>query len=398
MRHHDVVIIGGGPAGSSCGWRLRRAGVDVLILDRQTFPRDKTCAGWVTPQVLTALDFNADEYRRDHVFQPITGFRTGLIGGDEVETRYDEPVSYGIRRCEFDHYLLQRSGVPTRLGQPIRSLEPTTAIGSPKPTPWRRSDDGEAVGLGWMINNELTANLLIGAGGHFCPVARLLGNRREEAASVVTAQEIEFPLEPNNLSKTTVQPDTPELFFCRDLQGYGWCFRKGNYLNIGLGRVAADRLARHVAEFRDFLRQRGKVTCDIPAKFHGHAYQLYEHIVPKLVGDGVLLVGDSAGLAYPQSGEGIRPAVESALMGADIIVQANGNYAAANLEPYRRWILDHFGQPRTKNLTNWLPASWIHSLAARLMTTEWFARRVVLDRWFLHTGDAPPQFAPLNCG
>lgn len=257
---------------------------------------------------------------------------------------------------------------------------------------------GEVASPRWIINGEITTNLLIGAGGHFCPVARLLGNRRDDAASVVTAQEIEFPFQPDDLAKTTVQPDTPELFFCRDLQGYGWCFRKGNYLNIGLGRVEADRLAQHVAEFCDFLRQRGKVTCDLPAKFHGHAYQLYEHIVPKLVGDGVLLIGDSAGLAYPQSGEGIRPAVESALMAADVILQAKGDYTPANLEPYRRWILDHFGQPRTKSITNWLPASWIQSLAARLTKTEWFARRVVLDRWFLHTGDAPPQLAALNPG
>ncbi len=51
MQNCEVLIVGGGPAGSSCAARLIQAGVDVLVIDRKTFPRDKTCAGWVTPQV-----------------------------------------------------------------------------------------------------------------------------------------------------------------------------------------------------------------------------------------------------------------------------------------------------------------------------------------------------------
>ena len=52
MDRCDVLIVGGGPAGSTCAGKLRQAGVDVLVIDKQVFPRDKTCAGWVTPPVL----------------------------------------------------------------------------------------------------------------------------------------------------------------------------------------------------------------------------------------------------------------------------------------------------------------------------------------------------------
>ncbi|MGH8709796.1 MAG: FAD-dependent oxidoreductase, partial [Burkholderiales bacterium] len=45
----DVLIVGGGPAGSTCAWQLVRASFDVLVLDKHTFPRDKVCAGWITP-------------------------------------------------------------------------------------------------------------------------------------------------------------------------------------------------------------------------------------------------------------------------------------------------------------------------------------------------------------
>src|SRR5947209_452583 len=56
MRRCDAVVVGGGPAGSTCAWALRRGGRDVVLIDRAAFPRDKVCAGWVTPAVIGALD------------------------------------------------------------------------------------------------------------------------------------------------------------------------------------------------------------------------------------------------------------------------------------------------------------------------------------------------------
>ena len=110
MDQCDVLIVGGGPAGSSCAWRLRNSGLKVAILDRQRFPRDKVCGGWITPAVLDELAVDPAQYARGRVLQPITGFRTSCIGGPAVETQYGKPISYGIRRYEFDDYLLKRSG------------------------------------------------------------------------------------------------------------------------------------------------------------------------------------------------------------------------------------------------------------------------------------------------
>ena len=55
METCDVLVVGGGPAGSTCAWKLRQAGADVTVIDRATFPRDKVCAGWITPPVINAL-------------------------------------------------------------------------------------------------------------------------------------------------------------------------------------------------------------------------------------------------------------------------------------------------------------------------------------------------------
>ena len=109
MEQCDALIVGGGPAGSTLAWKLGQAGLDVMVMDKKSFPRDKVCAGWITPAVVEALQLDVDDYAGSRTFQPIRRFRTGLIGGDEVETSYDEVVSFGIRRREFDHYLLQRS-------------------------------------------------------------------------------------------------------------------------------------------------------------------------------------------------------------------------------------------------------------------------------------------------
>src|SRR5262245_14891203 len=95
----DCLVVGGGPAGSSCARVLIQAGLDVVVLDKATFPRDKICAGWITPAVVDELDLDLTDYQRERTLQPITGFRTGLIGGPPVSTNYHRPVSYGIRRC-----------------------------------------------------------------------------------------------------------------------------------------------------------------------------------------------------------------------------------------------------------------------------------------------------------
>ena len=58
----DVAIVGGGPGGSSCAWALRNSGLDVVILDRAAFPRNKLCAGWITPLIPS----DATSATRDH--------------------------------------------------------------------------------------------------------------------------------------------------------------------------------------------------------------------------------------------------------------------------------------------------------------------------------------------
>jgi geranylgeranyl reductase family protein len=355
----DALIVGGGPAGSTCARNLRQAGWQVLVMDRARFPRDKVCAGWVTPGVFRLLDLDPSEYRATGLtLQDITGFRTSVMGDPAVETRYDRTISYAIRRCEFDAFLLNRSGAEVLHETPLESLE-------------RRGGE-------WVANDTIAARVVIGAGGHFCPVSRILRGASSDGRPVV-AREAEFRLEGD---ESHAEGHMPELVFCRDLEGYGWCVRKGRYLNIGLGRREHGDLNPHMHEFMAFLERTGLARRASFVRWRGHAYLASGTGPRPLIADGVLVVGDAAGLAYPESGEGIKPAVESGRLAAETLLAAQGRAGIDDLTPYEAELRRRYppAAPTPAAL-----AGLTKALGRRLMRSPRFTRRIVIDRWFLRS-------------
>jgi flavin-dependent dehydrogenase len=95
MTESEIVIVGGGPAGSACAWRLKQSGRNVLILDKEKFPRLKLCAGWITPKVLKNLELRPEEYPHSLVTLKKTSYFFSGIKLS-IPTR-----QYSIRRHEF---------------------------------------------------------------------------------------------------------------------------------------------------------------------------------------------------------------------------------------------------------------------------------------------------------
>ena len=288
----DTIVVGGGPAGSSCAWRLRRRSVDCLVLDRADFPRPKLCAGWVTPKVLRDLEIEPGEY--PHGFLTFDSLKLSFKGfGVRLRT-----VQHSIRRAEFDAWLLARSGAPV-VTHNVRRI--------------RREGDR------YVLDDAFACRHLVGAGGTRCPVHRTFFRElapREEALQAAVLEE-EFPCD--------WRDGTCRLwFFERGLPGYAWYVPKaGGHLNVGIGGMArqlksrGDALRPHWRRLTDKLAANGLV----PGRaWDAGGYTYYLRPRQDVVRtDEAFLVGDAAGLSTRDLCEGIGPAVRSGLLAAEAI-------------------------------------------------------------------------------
>jgi flavin-dependent dehydrogenase len=302
MDVHDVLIVGGGPAGSTCARFLVRAGARVAVVDRAEFPRVKLCSGWLSTSIWDALEMSPLDYPG------------GCWEWQTCHVRYaDEDHAipchgWFVRRYEFDDYLLRRSGADLHLGVAVGEIA--------------RDADGL-----WALGG-LRARHLVGAGGTHCPVARLCAPPRPMGP--VGVQEHEFRADPAAVSRTRLGRDgEPELLLHDDLSGYSWNVPKTDWLNIGSGTIDPKGVRAAWQTARAYFRAAGHVPAEADADLDlmkGYSYYLYHpaHLDGAARvdgnGNGVFLVGDSLGLAQPITAEGILPSVTSGRTLAEAII------------------------------------------------------------------------------
>ena len=298
MKSYDVVIVGGGPAGSACATRLQRAGASVAVLDREKFPRTKLCAGWITPQVVDAIGLDIEAYPHR-----LNSFRRLVFHVKKLTFKL-KCLQYSIRRYEFDEYLLKRSGADLHTHN-VRTV---------------RRINGS-----YVIDDAFRCEYVVGAGGTRCPVYRNLfreHNPRAKELQIVTLEQ-EFPYEWED-------PDCHLWFFQHGLPGYSWYVPKADgYLNCGIGGMA-DKLSNsdtgirgHWKKFMTRLNTKAMVR-DFEFDPNGYSYYLRRD-VDRVRIDNAFITGDAAGLATRDMGEGIGPAIESAQRAADAIT-TGGDY------------------------------------------------------------------------
>jgi len=304
LRTADAIIVGGGPAGSTCARKLVAAGLDVLLLDRAQFPRHKLCAGWVTPEAWQDLEIRAGEYPHSFLTFDKLHLHWKALSATPAARQHS------IRRFEFDNFLLQRSGA---------------RVMQHKVSEIQRTDSN------FVIDGEFRSKYLVGAGGTACPVYRALFQERapRNSALQTATYEQEFAYDWGRNGECHL------WFFDDGLPGYSWYVPKANgHINIGVGGMA-EQLKRQGGRVRDFwqkfvarLQRKGLLQ---QLDLHPTGYSYYLRSSSNTVSDGnAFIVGDSVGLATQDMCEGIGPAIRSGLLAAHAIISGD-DYSLAGI-------------------------------------------------------------------
>lgn len=313
MQRFDVVVVGGGPAGSSCAKKLVEGGASVAVLDREAFPRTKLCAGWITPEVVDDLRLDIQAY--PHRFNT---FKDIVVHLKWFTFRLDSP-QHSIRRYEFDDYLLKNCGAEL-IRHNVKNIEKKNG--------------------NYTIDDEFECSHIVGAAGTRCPVYRTFFrelNPRARALQAATLEQ-EFPFDYED-------PRCHLWFFDKGLPGYAWYVPKANgYLNCGIGGIAdklkarGDDIKRHWQHFTSVLHKKGFVR-GFEYTPKGYSYYLRGNVDVVRV-DNAFIAGDSVGLATRDLCEGIGPAIRSGYRAADSILNGS-EYSLESIEAFsadRGWV------------------------------------------------------------
>jgi menaquinone-9 beta-reductase len=317
----DVVVIGAGPAGSTAAYILALNGLDVLIVDKSTFPRNKLCGGLLTLKTVKLLQsvFNLSVDRmKSHrlITCQSHNYRVVSSKGESIEGRMDYPF-YFVRRSIYDAFWLemaQKAGAQFRAGEKIVALD----IAAKKITTDRGS--------------EFFGNFILGADGALSRTRKLLAaagriktNRRSEMA---------VTLETFVPNRDISQPAAyPSIHFGHIRWGYAWSFPGENFRILGVAGLKNRAGQSPKTGFHRFLESLNISLRRVP-HLKSHALPYGNYLSPPGCGN-VLLLGDACGLADPLLGEGIYYAHQSSRLAAESILSASDN-AQAVFEAYTR--------------------------------------------------------------
>jgi geranylgeranyl reductase family protein len=286
MAAHDVAVIGAGPAGSTCAYRLARAGARVLLLDKARFPRDKPCGGGVTMRAARLLPFSIEPVVED----VIDRVECRLDFGPRFERRSHAPLAYMTQRKRLDHFLLERA-----------------------------AEAGAEVREGITLDaREVDADVVVCADGCNGTSTKQLGFPREVVHGV--ALEANFPHDVR-YARTMV------LEIASVPGGYGWIFPKGDHVNVGVGGWTSEGTS-----LRMHLRRMCEAYGIDPEAATGtRGYRLpMRSPGAALVRGNALAIGDAAGLVDPFSGDGMYEAFYSGTLAAQAVLAGDlPSYAVA---------------------------------------------------------------------
>ncbi|MFI1565086.1 geranylgeranyl reductase family protein [Streptomyces sp. NPDC020490] len=351
----DVIVVGAGPAGATTAYHLAKAGLDVLLLEKTEFPREKVCGDGLTPRAVKQLVAMGIDISEEAGWLRNKGLR--IIGGG-VRLQLDWPdlasfPDYGLvrKRDDFDEQLArnaQKAGA---------RLYERCNVGAPI------VDDrtGRITGVHAKLGEEkrpvtFHAPLVVAADGNSSRLSLAMGLHRREDRPMGVAVRTYFtsPRHDDDYLESWLELWDRRGPQDRLLPGYGWIFGMGDGTsNVGLGVLNTSDSFKEL-DWREVLKawcasmpeDWGYTPENMTGPIRGAALPMAFNRQPHYT-KGLLLVGDAGGLVNPFNGEGIAYAMESGQLAADVIVQANARSTSGGrefaLQRYPRVLKDTYG-------------------------------------------------------
>ena len=299
----DVIVIGTGPGGATAAARLAQGGLDVLLIEKGSLPREKPCGGGLSPKAYRLLD---DVDISDLVLarpRRVT-LRSPRFGPIAIESRVGS--IWMVQRSAFDHRLTEHAvanGAHLMTGTAVRSVQ---------------AGDGKLLASVETNNGTFRARSVIAADGADSIVARSVGLRSQRDQSYILALEAEG-------ARPVNAPPTDAIIDFSPHRGYAWYFPKGDICNVGVGTGDRQQFRQLRTLLSQFVQQHRFSFPETP-RVVGHKIPVWRGKEPLHRGN-VVLVGDAAGVADPFFGEGIAYAIQT------------GRFAAASVSQFcdRNW-------------------------------------------------------------
>ena len=297
MVDYDIVIVGAGPAGCSVAKYLEDKGYVVLVVDQEVFPRNKPCAGVLSPKICSVVDISDDVYER-----PLFGYRVFYPSGNIVESKFPKN-GFIVRREKFDNYLVSL----------LKNKPKHSKINIVKDF----SDYAKVSG----DNFNCECGFVIGCDGVNSIVRKSLDIPGKKIA-VAAQYEIKYSVD----KVDSLVGNWFEVYYNLNY-GYGWISPMKDSLKVGVG-VVSDYINGSIWDVlddftnQDIVRQK---CCNGDIVSKESAGIPMSGPLDVVVKNRVFLAGDAGGFVYPGTGEGIFYAIKSGIIAGQVIDDAISN-------------------------------------------------------------------------